>query len=235
MRVFKVISAGAAVAGSASAAMAQEQTQEPEKGWYVSAAGTFSLLENSQGTVANAIGPGGIAILTLNSVNEVENGWGASVALGRDFGRIRVEAEVGYSENDASSYSVSSPFVITLPQDGRNDITRYMGNIYFDVTDSGIQPYAGAGLGVARVEVVTVATVAAAPTAPPRRLIDDSETVFAYQLMAGVSVPVTGRLRLNAQYRWFDADRVRGVDGRGEEFTRTIQGHNIDLGLRFTF
>ncbi|MCL9998749.1 MAG: outer membrane beta-barrel protein [Erythrobacter sp.] len=216
-------------------AAAQEQSQEPDQGWYVSASGSLSLLEDSVGTVANAIGPGGVAIPTLTTDNEVENGWGASAAFGRDFGRVRAEVEVGYSENDASSYSVSSPFVVTLPQDGRNDITRYMGNVYVDLTTGGIRPYVGAGLGAARVEVVTVATVAAAPTAPPRRLIDDDDTVFAYQLMAGVSVPVTRRLRLNAQYRWFDADLVRGLDARGQEFTRTIQGHNFDLGLRFTF
>ena len=225
----------AALAAWPGVAAAQEQSAEPEKGWYVSATGTFSLLEDSVGTVENVIGPGGVAIPTLVTDNEVDNGWGASVAFGRDFGRVRAEVEVGYSENDASSYSVASPFVITLPQDGRNDITRYMGNVYFDITSGGIQPYVGAGLGAARVEVVTVATVAAAPTAPPRRLIDDADTVFAYQLMAGVSAPITRRLRLNAQYRWFDADLVRGLDARGEAFTRTIEGHNIDVGLRFTF
>lgn len=235
MRMWIGTLAIAALASWSGAAAAQEQSTEPEKGWYVSATGTFSSLDDSVGTVANVIGPGGVAIATLNTINQVDNGWGASVAFGRDFGRFRAEAEVGYSENGASSYSVSSPFVITLPQDGRNDITRFMANGYFDLTTGGIQPYLGAGLGAAHVKIVTVATVAAAPTAPPRRLIDDADTVFAYQLMAGVSVPVARRLRLNAQYRWFDTDLVRGLDARGQEFTRTIQGHNIDIGLRFTF
>lgn len=204
-------------------------------GWYVSGAVTRSSLDDSDGAVANAIGPGGVIIPSLLTTNSVEDGWGGHLAVGRSFGRFRAEAEWGYTENDADSYSVTSPFTATLPQDGENNITRYMLNGYAEMGEGRVRPYLGAGAGAAHVEVVTVATVAAAPTAPPRRLIDDSDTVFAYQIMAGVGVPLSERLSLTAQYRWFDADTVEGRDARGERFTRGIEGHNIDLGLRLRF
>jgi opacity protein-like surface antigen len=65
--------------------------------------------------------------------------------------------------------------------------------------------------------------------------MDFSRTVFAYQLMAGLSHPVSARLSLTAQYRWFDAGTIKGRDARGERATRDIAGHNLDLGLRYAF
>lgn len=222
----------AALAVSIAAGEAGAQTQD---GWYVAGSATASFLDDSDGTVANAIGAGGVVIPTLVTTNAVEDGWGGSLAFGRSFGRFRAELEWGYSENDADSYSVVSPFSITLPQDGRNEFERLMVNGYVGLApESRLRPYVGAGVGRANVRVVTVAPVAAAPTVF-RRLIDDEDQVSAGQLMAGVSPSLTKRLDLTLQYRWFATEDVEGRDGRGERITRTISGHNIDVGLRLRF
>jgi opacity protein-like surface antigen len=98
-----------------------------------------------------------------------------------------------------------------------------------------VRPYLGAGIGTADAHVTTFAAPARAPNAPPSQLIDDSETDFAWQLIAGAAISVAPRLSLTAQYRWFDAGTVVGADSRGQRMTRGIAGHNVDVGLRFSF
>lgn len=209
-----------------SAARAQEADRT-----YISGAVTGSWLNKPGQTIANAPTPGA----TLQVENAVDFGWGGSLAIGQELGRFRIEAEIGRTSNDSDAYSAISPISITLPQEGKNVLTRYMANGYFDLSRGGIRPYLGLGIGTARAHVTTFAAPARAPTAPPSQLIDDRETDFAYQLMAGAALPVSSRLAVTAQYRWFDAGTVVGRDSRGQRFTREIAGHNLDVGLRFSF
>jgi len=211
-----------------SAAHAQETN-----GWYVAGAVTGSDLNKPHQTIANAPAPGS----TLQVTNDIDFGWGAQVALGRRLGALRVEAEIGRTQNSSRSYTATTPLSITLPQKGKNNVTRYMANAYYDLPQTSLPArfFVGAGLGAADVHITTFAAPARAPTAPPSMLIDASDTGFAYQLMAGLSIPINGRLALTTQYRWFDAGTAKGVDSRGEAITRDIAGHNLDVGLRLTF
>jgi opacity protein-like surface antigen len=219
------------LAAGATLAAASAQAQPAGNRFYVAGAVTGSRLNKPDQTIANAPTPGA----TLQVENDVDFGWGGSIAIGHELGRFRIEAEIGRTDNDSDAYSAISPISITLPQKGRNQVTRYMANVYFDLSRGGIQPYVGVGIGGARARVTTFAAPARAPAAPPSQLIDDHETDFAWQLMAGAAVPVTARLAFTAQYRWFDAGTVVGKDSRGERMTREIAGHNFDLGLRLRF
>ena len=53
--------------------------------------------------------------------------------------------------------------------------------------------------------------------------------------MAGLSHPLARHLSLTAQYRWFDAGTLHGLDSRGQAATRDVAGHNVDVGLRYAF
>jgi OmpA-OmpF porin, OOP family len=200
-------------------------------GWYVGGAITASFLNDPHQTVANAPAPGS----TLRLVNNVDSAVGWQAEFGRAFDSFRLEAEIGRTNNKPNSYTVTSPFTRTLPQTGEFAVTRYMANGYWDVLQGRVRPYLGAGAGIARVHVVTIGPRAPFPTETPRTLIDDSGSAFAWQAMAGVSVAASRQLAVTAQYRWFDADRIQGHDMRGQRFTEKLSGHNIDVGLRFTF
>lgn len=212
------------------AAVAPAHAQD-KQGWYVAGAATGSFLDKPRQTVANAPMPGS----TLSVTNNVDAGLGWQAEFGRAFHRFRIEAEIGRTENDPYSYTVTSPGSATLPQTGEFAAMRYMANGYFDFLDGPVRPYVGAGAGVARAHVVTIGPRAPFPTETPRTLIDDSGSNFAWQLMAGVSLPIARRLALTVQYRWFDAGTIDGHDARGERFTERMSGHNADVGLRFTF
>jgi opacity protein-like surface antigen len=202
-------------------------------GWYVGAMAGGSDLDKPKQTIANAPTPGA----TLAVVNDVDFGWTGHLALGRGFGPVRLEAEVGRTENKSGAYSAVSPIQATLPQKGHTDATRFMANGYYDLPISGLPfgLYLGAGAGVAKVTVKTFAAPARAPMAPPSQLLDYHDSRFAYQLMAGLSRSLGENLTVDLQYRWFDAGTARGRDARGERATRQVQGHNFEAGLRYAF
>jgi opacity protein-like surface antigen len=201
--------------------------------FYVAGAVTGSALEKPKQTIANAPMPGA----TLQVVNDVDFGWGGQAEIGYAYKFLRIEAEIGRTSNHSDHYSAISPIAITLTQSGKNTITRYMANGYVDLPLKHwpVQPYLGIGLGAAEAHVTTFAAPARAPNARPSQILDFKDTKFASQLMGGLSVPVSPRFALSAQYRWFDGGTFRGVDSRGERATRTLHGSNVDIGARFRF
>ncbi|WP_084583738.1 outer membrane protein [Sphingomonas azotifigens] len=201
--------------------------------WYIAASVSGSALEKPHQTIANAPMPGS----TLYVVNDIDFGWGGEGAVGYELRAFRIEAEIGYTSNHSTSYSAVRPISVTVPQDGKNRTIRYMANAYVAPFRGRwrVSPYIGGGIGAAHGHFTTFAAPARAPTAPPAQLLDVKDTRFAYQAMAGLSVPVARRLILSAQYRWLDSGTFHGVDSRGEQATRTLRGSNIDVGLRFTF
>ena len=215
-----------------SCAAASPASADPGK-WYVAGAVTGSALEKPHQTIANAPTPGS----TLHVVNDAKFGWGGLAAFGYATKILRVEAEIGYSSNHSRSYSAVSPISITLPQTGKNRVTRYMANAYLEPFQGHwrVSPYIGAGLGAAHGHTTTFAAPARAPAAPPSELLNIKDTRFAWQAMAGITAPVTSHIALTAQYRRLDSGTFHGVDSRGERATRTLHGSNVDVGLRFTF
>lgn len=224
-----IIALGAAVALFA-ASHVNAQTADA---WYVAGAITGSALNKPDQTIANAPNPG----QTLNVTNDVDFGWGGQVAVGRTLGSFRLELEVGRTENDSGSYTATSPIHITIPQDGKNNATRYMANAYYDLPqrDLPVRFYVGLGVGAADAHVTTFAAPARAPAAPPSQLLDINQTVFAYQVMGGLSHMLTQNVVITAQYRWFDAGTIEGHDARGQRATRDMAGSNIDVGIRYLF
>lgn len=201
--------------------------------WYVAGAVTGSAPEKPRQTIANAPTPGA----TLHVVNDVDFGWGVQGAVGYALRFLRIEAEVGYTSNHSASYSAVSPISITLPQSGKNRVTRYMANVYLEPFKGRwpVNPYIGGGVGAAHGHLTTFAAPARAPSAPPSELLDISDTRFAWQAIGGLDVPVTPHVALFAQYRWLDSDTFHGVDSRGERATRTLRGNNVDVGFRLAF
>jgi OmpA-OmpF porin, OOP family len=210
----------------------------PPKAWYISASGTLSLLKDTSGMIANAP----VAGSTVRTESSFKNGFGGQVAIGHIFGPYRLEGEIGYTRNKQNHYVAVVPPTGRIPADVKDDATRVMINGYYKWPWPGpgcvvCKPdlYLGAGIGASRVNINFVAPRAPFPTEAPRQLIKDSDTRFAYQLMAGTAVPVSDKVALTLQYRWFDAGTVEGKDVRGEAFTRDHAGSNIDVGVRVRF
>jgi opacity protein-like surface antigen len=200
--------------------------------WYVAGGATLSLLNDPKSQIENAPTPGA----TLKIIDELSGtGWGGQLALGHRFDRLRVEAEVGRTRNDADFYTVTSPISNRLPQTGGDTITRIMANAYYDIPFGGIEPYLGFGIGEAMVDVTTNASRPFGPPTAPVQLIDDQVNGFTWQAIAGVAVPVSETFALTAQFRYLDAGTLHGKDTRGQPFQTSIAGPAIDLGVRYSF
>ena len=177
------------------------------------------------------------AVLDVES--EADNGLALAGALGYRLNRnVRVEAEINYRDNDADSLTVTNPAGSGLPTDDADgDVTSWggMANVYYDfdgvgpVKDGGkLVPYVMGGLGWANVD----ADVSAVGV----QLTDDDDSVFAYQLGAGVGYDVAERVTLDLGYRYYatdDLDLTFSPDG--SDFESDYDNHSVMASVRYAF
>lgn len=112
----------------------------------------------------------------------------------------------------------------------------FMANGYYDFDlGSDWKPYVGGGIGFSRI------SLDANSVATGRLLVDDDDTVFAYQVAGGVGYEFAlsqGRsVTVSLDYRYFGTEsptfESKVVPGR--DFETEIDGHDISVGLRYGF
>lgn len=135
-------------------------------------------------------------------------GFGFIAGIGNGFDGLRGEVEMAYRTNDLDN-----------PSSGDISSLAVMGNLLVDIAVSEtVRPFLGAGIGLANVETNS------------NDLGDKDDSVFAYQVIAGLGFPLTHVTTLDLQYRYFataDPD-FGGVEAE-------YQTHNFFAGLRFDF
>lgn len=116
---------------------------------------------------------------------EFDSGLALGLALGYKFGQARVEGEVAYQKNDIDDVTSSTGVRLSAlgPFSGDAKATSLLLNGYYDfANDSAFTPYLTAGLGFAKVKVgLDLTGVGGGVTS-------DSDTVFAYQIGAGIGI-----------------------------------------------
>lgn len=156
---------------------------------------------------------------------ESDVGIAAGVALGYDFGNnFRAEIEYAYQKNDLDTATLAGVAVIAVV----GDTTSHAGllNGYYDFTNTTVfTPFISAGVGFARVEINEFNIPG---SGLPNANADD--TVFAYQVGAGVGYAVNPTLTIDVKYRYFGT--------ADPEFTTTTieySSHNVYAGIRVAF
>lgn len=130
-----------------------------------------------------------------------------------ELGKLRLEAEIGYRENNGDSVSFGGQ---SASLGGDLEQLSFMANVYHDfLPGSQIRPYLGVGIGAVDGDIKVNALGAS---------FASTGTEFAYQAMAGLSFQVNQQWALDAEYRY------TGVDA-GER----LDNHAILVGLRFGF
>lgn len=121
--------------------------------------------------------------------------------------------------------------IADLVADGQGEIDGiyYMANAYYDFNTTGlIQPYLGVGIGIADIDVEY------APSAVP--IIDDGETLFAYQFKAGTTFKATEKLDVFVEYAFRGTD---DIETENDLFPGTLEIENrqnlVMAGARFNF
>lgn len=134
-----------------------------------------------------------------------KTGYDVDFVAGYDFGLVRAEGELGYKRATPTGVSVAPAIQFNntgpLAIEGKTRAISAMANVLLDFgKDDGLQVYGGGGLGVARV---TLDHIISGPNVAPGRAIYGSDRSFAWQLIAGMRVPVSYKIDLGLKYRYF--------------------------------
>ncbi|WP_372006369.1 outer membrane beta-barrel protein [Tistrella mobilis] len=200
-----------------------------EPGWYGSLLGGANMETDTSFTSGLAGG---------KIEQEFKTGFGVLGAVGYDFGRVaqwggfRTELEIGYRQNNIDSHSVGG--VDQPDSNGKSKVWSGMLNVYHDfyLPASRLTPYLGLGVGGAFVEADGY-SADGSPT-----LLDDDDTVLAYQAMLGASYALSPSMSLIGEYRYFGTEGVEltttAADG-ARSSSDSYGSHNVMVGLRVNF
>jgi OOP family OmpA-OmpF porin len=161
--------------------------------------------------------------------------------VGYDFGFIRLEAEGSYRSADIQTIQVGPAGVaragtqtianVTLPADGDSSVLSFMVNALADFgPDDGLQGFVGGGVGVARTKFNGYTINTSGPG-----FLDDSDSGFAWQILAGVRAPLTDNIDVGLKYRFFNANGVDTVDSLGRDASARWRSHSILGTIGFNF
>jgi opacity protein-like surface antigen len=188
--------------------------------WYLGAFGGYSDTDDT--AFETALG-------TVTTTFDSGVSWG--LFLGYDTSRVRFEAELSMREGEVSDHILGGD---ALPgPTGESRSLAVLGNLIYDFNrDGAVQPYIGAGLGWTDVEFDNFGV------APIPDVLKDSDSSLAYQLLAGIGIPLGDKWDLFLDYRWFAADSLsltvsEAAGAVSSDVDYEVQ--DIAVGLRFSF
>jgi opacity protein-like surface antigen len=233
----KIKFVGAAIAAmflmSSAANAADLYTPAPTpvaaSGWYFSGFGGANWMENTSFDVDLGAG---VAAIT----NKYDTGFVVGGAFGYDFGQamgplgMRLEGELSYRDNDVDTHVLGG--VDLAGSAGSTSALAGMANVLFDFNTGGpFSFYGGGGVGVANVEFDS-------HSAGGTTVLNDDDTVFAWQAIAGVGFEVSPGWVLDVQYRYFNASDVSltSTPVAGSVSSSTdYESHAVVAGIRWSF
>ncbi len=151
-------------------------------------------------------------------------------AFGYDYGKGRIEFEIAYRGWDMDTFTIPGVIAgVVIPgcpcsgtQPGDASALSFMINGYYDFhsASSPLAPYLGAGIGLASIN------------ADIGLGADERDTVFAYQLMAGIGYDINPTTVLTVGYRYFGTTDPEFVS-LGIPIRATIAANEFNVGVRF--
>jgi len=220
------------LAAVAAAALATPATAR-DKSLYVGVEGGLMLVEDT-GLRYEYDGEGAYDI---NDAIDIDHKYGFDIDLvgGYDFGLIRTELELAYKRASIDEVMVDSDFAgpgiaVTEPfdADGSVRVWSVMLNALLDFGDednwSGVF---GLGAGIADVKYDVEIPIT------PQIEFDaqDSDTGFAWQIIAGVRKAITPQLDLGLKYRMFTSSHRDFEISSNESFDGRFRSHSLLLSL----
>lgn len=177
---------------------------------------------------------------TFDFANDPNIGFVISAAVGMNLNNVlpglRVEGELAYRENDVDAIWVSSITTTatlnalattTGSAQYQHSAFSIMANAWYDFQLGSLKPYVGGGIGWAEAQVDGVY---------PSKATSNtfSESGFAWQLGAGLHLPIDERHTLGIGYRYFSGPDVT-IPAFGEPNTLSgsvdTEAHSVTVGL----
>ncbi len=174
---------------------------------------------------------------TFDENVEFDTGVYAGGTAGFEFGYLRVEGEISYRFSDIKNVTDKQDGFQFTDIDGGLGALAVMANAFFDLHNlSPITPYLGGGIGFAVLHMDNVTAFDSRP--PPGRVDlypDADDTVFAWQLGAGLEFALTPFMSVDVGYRYFETDKATFNSGFLNTSNVKLKSHNGMVGLRVKF
>lgn len=155
---------------------------------------------------------------------EYDTGFTVSGTGGFQFNNgLRLEGELTYKQADTDKLTV---FGFSSPVHSDISALGFMANIYYDFKNtSPFTPYIGGGMGFA-----TLYLSDGTSNMGDWFWLEDDDTVFAYQLAAGVGFDVNKNVTIDLGYRYFGTS-----DPKFGQLDAEFGSHNVTVGARYRF
>lgn len=204
------------IAASCSMLLSVSSIAYSADGPYLS--GNLGLAIASDSDITDSTEPG----ITLTF--ESDMGFALGGAIGYGFSNFRFEGELAYQTNDLDKVKA---FGVSIDATGDASSLAGLLNGYWDFNNtSPFTPYISGGIGMAKVEINDL-NIPGSGEAD----INDDDTVFAYQLGAGVAYAINEYLSLDVKYRYFATEDLEFENTTNVEYS----SHNFYAGIRYTF
>jgi outer membrane protein OmpA-like peptidoglycan-associated protein/opacity protein-like surface antigen len=178
----------------------------------------------------------GVAAVGIDS----EYGYDAALFAGFDMGMFRIEAEIAQKQADVDALETN----FTLPENegtpragqrlfenprGSTRVRSAMLNAMLDFgDDEGVSGFLGGGVGYAWTRM------RAGAYSNTDDLVDDHDSGFAWQVLAGVRQAITPNVDVHLKYRFFNAPGLEFTNGT-EVGEARFRSHSLLGGLTFNF
>jgi len=168
----------------------------------------------------------------FNERVEFDPGIAVGGAVGYDYGFFRMEGEISYRHSEISAITDVSDGYRYRGVDGDVGALAVMANTFIDLhNNSPITPYVGGGIGFA---VLNLSDTTSADVAYPLYEKGD-DTVFAYQVGAGLEIALNPFLSLDLGYRYFGTSKATFNEDPALETRFKLESHNALMGVRVKF
>ncbi len=160
--------------------------------------------------------------------------------LGYDFGMFRTEFEVAYKSARLDAVDALGGIGFVQPAGSYNTpggSTRALSFMLNGLLDFGGEAspwsaFVGGGVGIARVQASNTRYVRGNV---PTTIVDDSDSGFAWQALAGVRRAISDNVDMSLKYRYFNAPNVDLVSSLGDDLSGKMRSHSLLLGLTYNF
>lgn len=158
---------------------------------------------------------------------ELDPGFAGILSAGWQFGNgIRLQGEFAARLNQVGDITGTGA---AAPTDGDMNVYSLMADaIYGFNTGTKFTPYVGAGMGIARVQAKDIGTTLTTT-------VDDDDTVFAYQAIAGVEYAIHPNLFAGLDYRYFRTADTEFTSAAATRIDGDYENHTVTVGLRYLF
>ena len=200
----------------------------PVPGPYTSVFAGVSIPDNSNVTTYDAY-----LNETFNEEAEFDVGVYTGGTAGYDFGLLRLEGELSYRYSEIKSVTDTFDGYKYQNVDGNLGALAFMANAFIDLHNaSPFTPYFGGGVGFAVLDLSD--TFAEAPS-QVQLYPNDSDTVFAYQVAAGLEIALNRMFSLDLGYRYFATDKANFDSNSLSTKNMELESHNATVGWRMKF